>query len=284
MKYVEEHIGLKVDLVKDENGNYIPFEWRDVLGYEGYYRVSNYGQVKGKDRQVRTKGGGLKTWKGKLKSIGNIGRGYRNVQLSVRGVNRSISLHKVIYEAFHGLIPVEMTLDHIDRNPSNNVLWNLRVLTRSHNSMNRGSVKGSASRYKGVHRHSGTWKWRVCSHEPYGAVHLGYFELEGEAAQAYNEFILKERGPDLAVLNDLTDHDWEADRERVSNVRRKGNATRKVCNLDTGVVYESISEASRALSIHNSCIYKVCSNLRKTAGGFRFAFADNHLTQDKEGV
>lgn len=214
MKYVEEEIGLEVDLVKDGNGNYIQFEWKPVLGYKNYYEVSNYGHVKTLSRRVNTKGGKTRLMRDKLKSRHLVGS-YYQVQLSKDGVNTSRSVHHVVYEAFYGLISTGKVIDHIDRNSLNNSAWNLRKVTRSQNSMNRGSVKNTSSKYKGVHKHYNTWKWRVCSHEPHGIVHIGYFELEGDAAQAYNDYIIKARGKNLAVLNDLSGHDWEADRKSI---------------------------------------------------------------------
>lgn len=157
----------------------------------------------------------------KIKSQ-NLVNNYYQVQLSKDGHNLSRLVHYVVYEAFKSPINTGKCIDHIDRDSLNNNISNLREVTRSQNSMNRGSVSNTSSKYKGVHRHYNTWKWRVCSHEPRGVVHIGYFELEGEAAQAYNEFILKERGSDLAVLNDLTDHDWEADRASIET-RKKQN-------------------------------------------------------------
>lgn len=230
MKYVEKEIGLEVDLVKDENGKYIPFEWRDVLGYKGYYKVSNYGHVKTIPRRVNCKGG-TRLIKSRLKSQHPVGS-YYQVQLSRDGKHISRNVHYVVYESFKGLISTGKCIDHADRNSLNNTVWNLREVTRSHNSMNRGSVSNTSSKYKGVHKHTNHWKWRVCSREPRGTVHIGYFALEGEAAQAYNEYIVKERGEDLAVLNDLSNHDWEEDK-RQSELRRKKNSKRLMSREET---------------------------------------------------
>ena len=40
--------------------------WKDVAGYEGYYQVSNLGQVKSLDRYVKYKRIGLRLIKGKI--------------------------------------------------------------------------------------------------------------------------------------------------------------------------------------------------------------------------
>src|SRR5690606_14509351 len=112
----------------------------------------------------------------KIKNQNKAGN-YLLVQLSKNRVNTSVTVHKLVYEAFKGVLPAKLNIDHVDRNPENNIVSNLRAVTRSQNSMNRGSLKGSASSYKGVHKHPGHWKWRVASHEPQGVVHIGFFEL-----------------------------------------------------------------------------------------------------------
>ncbi len=48
--------------------------------------------------------------------------------------NKSYSVHRLVYEAFHGNCP--QYLDHIDGNRSNNILENLRPITQSVNMKN----------------------------------------------------------------------------------------------------------------------------------------------------
>ena len=46
-------------------GSDIKEEWRDVVGYEGYYQVSNFGQVRSVDRVIEHHGY-KQFWRGKL--------------------------------------------------------------------------------------------------------------------------------------------------------------------------------------------------------------------------
>lgn len=226
MKYIED--GLEVDLVKLPDGSYLEFEWRPVVGYEGYYLVSNYGQVKTVGRLVNSRGNKPRKMKDKIKSQHPHTNGYLVVQLSKDGINTTRTVHSLVYEAFIGKVEEGYTIDHINRINTDNIVTNLRPLTRSHNSMNRGPTRGSASKYKGVHKHTGHWKWRVCSHEPGGkTVHIGFFELEGDAALAYNDYIVKARGYELSVLNDLSNHDWELDRKE-SLIRKENHKKSRV--------------------------------------------------------
>ena len=43
-------------------------------------------------------------------------------------------IHRLVWEAYKGPIPKEMTVDHIDGNPGNNHLDNLRLLTQKDNN------------------------------------------------------------------------------------------------------------------------------------------------------
>ena len=52
-------------------------------------------------------------------------------------------------------------------------------------------------------------------------------------------------------------------------------AGRKVVNLDTGVVYNSLKIAGEALGINPGCISNTCRGLSQTAGGYHWKYADN---------
>ena len=107
--------------------------WKPVVGYEGLYEVSNVGRVKGLDRQVRTKGGGLKFWKGKLlKPALNTG-GYPFVGLCKDGVRTSMQVHTLIMDTFVGPRPKGFEVCHNDNDRSHSVLSNLRYDSRKGN-------------------------------------------------------------------------------------------------------------------------------------------------------
>lgn len=67
------------------------------------------------------------------------------------GKRKRKSLHCVLYETFVGAIQDGTEIDHIDRNPGNNAIENLRIVTRSNNRANSTKrFNASHSRYIGV--------------------------------------------------------------------------------------------------------------------------------------
>ena len=94
-------------------------------------------------------------------------------------------LHRIIFMMHHGYLPE--FLDHIDGNPANNRIENLRPATASQNNLNRGKHKRNTSGYKGV-----TWVATVGRYSARIAIgqkrlFLGYFDNSKEAHEAYCE-------------------------------------------------------------------------------------------------
>jgi hypothetical protein len=103
---------------------------------------------------------------------------------------------------FNGPIPEGYYIDHIDGNPSNNKLENLRLANQKENSRNSKKPKNNTSGYKGVHWNKEKEKWQARVMINTITKHIGYFEDLIEAAKAYNEAALKYHG-EFAKLNEI---------------------------------------------------------------------------------
>jgi hypothetical protein len=126
-------------------------------------------------------------------------RGYRDI-----GINGELYLaHRLIFLYHHGYLPV--ILDHIDGDPMNNDISNIREATPKENNWNRKkgkSFKGkpTQSEYKGVTWDKQTKKWQAQIGIAEKNKRLGRFNSETEAAEAYNTAATKYFG-DYACLN-----------------------------------------------------------------------------------
>ena len=108
--------------------------------------------------------------------------GHKIVCVCVDGKSSSHSMHRMIWEAFYGTIPEGMEIDHIDRNPSNNAIANLRLATREQNARNNSGHANSKSKHSGVSFHKRLGRWQASIRVKRKLVHLGYFDTEDQAA------------------------------------------------------------------------------------------------------
>ena len=90
----------------------------------------------------------------------------------------------------HSVIPQERgrVIDHVNHDLLNNLRTNLRSVTHRQNCCNQRKPNGKwSSRFKGVSRHRSNGKWTAGIKVQYKRVYLGIFEIEIEAAGAYNQ-------------------------------------------------------------------------------------------------
>lgn len=109
--------------------------WRDIKGYEGFYKVSNKGNVHSVAR-ISSQGkrcGGL-TLKPQYDKDG-----YLHVGLHKNGVMKTKKIHRLVTEAFIPNPSKYLEINHKDENKTNNRVENLEWCTREYN-MNYGTL------------------------------------------------------------------------------------------------------------------------------------------------
>lgn len=107
--------------------------------------------------------------------------GHKYAARSERG--RFVLMHRVVAGT-----PDHLLTDHIDGNGLNNRRSNLRNATPTQNQINRGSTRGSSSRFKGVVKCKRSGKWLSRINLGGGREHhLGVFSEETDAAKAYDD-------------------------------------------------------------------------------------------------
>jgi len=59
-------------------------------------------------------------------------------------------VHRIIWEMFHGYVPEKYVIDHIDGDPTNNSVSNLRAVEEKYNSRNKKKQNNNTSGFVGV--------------------------------------------------------------------------------------------------------------------------------------
>lgn len=94
-------------------------------------------------------------------------------------------LHRLVWFYHHGYVP--QMIDHIDGDPSNNRIENLRECTDAQNQYNSVRKINNRSGHKGVVHHrrcvSRPWQAKIVVRKK--VVSLGYYSTKEEAAAAY---------------------------------------------------------------------------------------------------
>lgn len=94
--------------------------------------------------------------------------------------------HRIIFMMHYGYLP--KVIDHIDRNPSNNCIENLRESTVSQNLHNRTAQKNSKSGIKGVYWLANRKKWVARCKIGKTISKCSYFDTMEQAKEAIEKF------------------------------------------------------------------------------------------------
>lgn len=108
--------------------------WRPVVGYEGYYIVSNLGRVKSVDRIVHHSGMFSRAQKGNELVIRTSSTGhYSTVMLSKENKKKQAKVHRLVAMAFLDNPNNYQEINHKDENKQNNCVDNLEWCDRKYN-------------------------------------------------------------------------------------------------------------------------------------------------------
>ncbi len=100
--------------------------------------------------------------------------------------------HRIIWEMHHGPIPKGLVIDHINGDPFDNRLSNLRVCTRGENNRNHSTRSDNLARIKGIQKRGNSWRASIQVNKV--AIRLGTFPTKGLAAVARAKAALRYHG------------------------------------------------------------------------------------------
>lgn len=110
-------------------------KWKAIEGYEGLYEVSDCGRVKALERFVMNNGG-LQHRSERILKPSMVQGKYSQVILCKNGTTKAFRVHRLVADAFIPNPENKPFIDHIDTNPSNNHVANLRWVTVFENANN----------------------------------------------------------------------------------------------------------------------------------------------------
>ena len=132
--------------------------WKDVLGYEGYYQISNLGNIKSVDRYIKSRSGNLFLRKGKPMFPAQNGNGYLHVILNKNNKPKNHRIHRMVALVFLPAQEHRTDVNHIDGNKLNNRVDNLEWTTHKENCDHSMNVLGNDLSGHGVKATSKTIK------------------------------------------------------------------------------------------------------------------------------
>ena len=102
--------------------------WKDIEGYEGFYQVSNLGQVRSIPRMIKNH-----LYDGKILSPISNGYGYMTVKLCKAGVCKKHYVHILVATAFLKKTNKNLEVNHKNYNKKDNRSSNLEWVTHEEN-------------------------------------------------------------------------------------------------------------------------------------------------------
>ena len=111
-------------------------EWRDVVGYEGFYMVSSFGRVCSMQRTITQRNGISRIVKHSLLQLRVNRNGYVTVYLHKPNHTKNYTVHRLVATSFIPNPENKPCVDHINRDRSCNRVSNLKWCTHSENMRN----------------------------------------------------------------------------------------------------------------------------------------------------
>ena len=109
-------------------------QWKDVIGFEDSYQISNYGRVRSKDRFIKVCGNGERLIKGQIIKPSVCKNGYYEVMLSRNKKRKVYLLHRLVAIHFIENPNNLPQINHKDEDITNNRVDNLEWCTSKYNA------------------------------------------------------------------------------------------------------------------------------------------------------
>lgn len=234
--------------------------WKPIAGYNGKYEISSFGRVKSHAytsvRFIREQ---------------LAGKGYPKVSLRKDGKTQQHYIHRLVAEAFLDNPEQKTEVNHIDGNKRNNHVQNLEWVSRKENQMhafNNGLLKNMENRERAI---DVLRRPIICDQT--GKVYASVSDAARELGVATTNIssILLGRRPHVKGYS-FSDYDSSNPQQHEPQPMQP-NRNRKpvICN-ETGITYNSLSEAERLTGFARKSIEYVAKGKKKSVKGYTFSY------------
>lgn len=161
--------------------------WKDIPNYVNKYQASSAGRIRS---LLNCRGNVLS--KPKILKDAKNNRGYHIVTLCKDGITQQFLIHRLVALTFIPNLDAKLTVDHIDKNKSNNTISNLRWATNDEQLENKEypltiNSNPGATGEKYIHWMSKTQKFRVYNKRNNPV--LKYFKTLEDAIKFRNDYL-----------------------------------------------------------------------------------------------
>jgi hypothetical protein len=109
-------------------------QWKDIEGYEGFYQISDLGNIKSVSRFVNNKHNTLSFIKEKKMNPSIDRDGYYYLNLMKNGIRKRFTVHNLVSKTFLGKKTDEsLVIDHINNIKNDNRVCNLQYISLREN-------------------------------------------------------------------------------------------------------------------------------------------------------